>query len=92
MFLMFDIIACSILAGFVLIVIYYLKNKEIPTVRNALLMVIYGQSLVYGMTFVLYGITANTIFFVENRWIIGLGGVALFWIGYECYRTDLYRK
>ena len=89
---MFDIVACSIIFGIVLIIIYGLKIKEIPTIRTALSMLLYGQSFVYGVTFILYGITANIIFFVENRWVMALGGVALIWIGFENYRNDIFKK
>lgn len=89
---MFDIVAWSILIGIVLIIIYGLKIKEIPTTRTALSMLLYGQSFTYGMTFILYGITANDIFFVENRWVMALGGAALIWIGIENYRNDIFKK
>ena len=89
---MIDIIACSILVGIILIAIYSLKVKEFPTTRTALSMLLYGQSFTYGMTFILYGITANDIFFVENRWVMALGGAALIWIGIENYRNDIFKK
>ena len=89
---MFDIVACSIVIGIVLIIIYGLKIKEVPTTKTALSMLLYGQSFTYGMAFVLYGITANNIFYVENRWVMALGGAALIWIGIENYRNDFQKK
>jgi hypothetical protein len=89
---MIDIVACSIVVGILLIIIYSLKVKELPTTRTALSMLLYGQSFTYGMTFILYGITANNIFFVENRWIMAVGGAALIWIGIENYRNDIFKK
>lgn len=85
---MVDIISVTILSGLILILINWIKNRKNPSLPTALAMLLYGQAIVYGTSFILYGITANSYYFVDNRWVIAFGGSALFWIGMENYMKE----
>ena len=86
---MVDIISISILFGIFLVFIYWIKSKKKPPLATALAILLYGQAIVNGTSLILYGITANSLFFVNNRWVIAFGGSALLWIGFDNYMKNL---
>lgn len=58
-------------------------NKRPPDLSKAIQVFISGQSITYGSYFLLYALTADKNYLIDNRWIFGLGGLALFFVGYE---------
>lgn len=90
--MMIDVIAISIIIGIFLILIYWRYTKRTPTIPSVLSMFLYGQSFVYGASFIIYGITGESIYLVDNRWVIAFGGIALVWIGFENYKKDFSEK
>lgn len=84
---MFDLTAVNIISGLVLILFYSLKNKQVPTILTGIPIFLIGPLFVYGVNLILYGITANTIFFINGREIMALSGAAFIYIGYDSYKN-----
>ncbi|CAG1023392.1 hypothetical protein DOJK_02284 [Patescibacteria group bacterium] len=85
---MIDIITVSIVVGVCLIVLLGLKSKKIPTLVSVLTMLLYAQSLVYGIVSVLISIGIDFPL-IEKRWLLAFGGIALIWIAFESLIRDL---
>ena len=88
-----DITTISILFGLVLIIIHIFSSKKNTTLSTALPILLYSQSIVYGLVFVSYSLKLiNPSYLIDNRWIISFGGIALIWIGVENYKNDFFKK
>lgn len=90
---MTDITTINLLCGFILIVISYIisyiKNKEVPDLDTGLAMLLYGQAIISGGSMILYSITVNELFLINNRLILAFGGYALFYMGFDNYRKKM---
>lgn len=84
---MFDLTGVTIVFGFILIIYYILKNKQIPTILTGIPIFLIGPLFVYGICLIIYGITANTNFFINSREIMALSGAAFIYIGYDSYKN-----
>lgn len=82
---MVDIISFSIICGLILIVLYCIKYKEMPRLEAALVLIIGGESMIYGLSLILYTLTENTIFLIDSRVTLTFGGYALIWLGFNAY-------
>ena len=82
---MIDIISFTIVCGLILIVLYCIKYKEKPHLEAALVVIIGGESMIYGLSLILYTLTENTIFLIDSRVTLTFGGYALMWLGFNAY-------
>jgi uncharacterized membrane protein len=88
-----DITTISIIFGLFLVVLHICFSKKITTLSTALPILLYSQSIIYGLIFVSYSLKLiNPTYLVDNRWIIAFGGIALIWIGIENYKNDFFKK
>ena len=84
---MFDLTGVTIVFGLILIIYYILKNKQIPTILTGIPIFLIAPLFVYGISLILYGITASTTFFIDSREIMALSGGAFIYIGYDSYKN-----
>jgi len=87
---MVDITSFAIVCGLILIVLYCIKYKEMPHLEAALVLIIGGESMVFGLSLIAYTLTENTIFLIDSRVTLIFGGYALMWLGFNAY--DKYFK
>lgn len=83
---MVDKISFTIVCGLMLIVLYYIKYKEMPHLEAALVLIIGGESMIYGLSLIAYTLTEKSIYFIDSRLTLTFGGYALVWIGLEAYK------
>ena len=87
-----DIVCIGGCIGIALILLYSLKNKKIPELKEVLLFTLYGQSIVTGVLYFLFGLLGNGTLQLdfEKYRIMGMfAGIALLWIAIEGIRSQI---
>lgn len=86
-----DNVTLSVIVGLTLICIYILIVRKLPDTSKVIYLFIFAQSLTYGSFLILYGITEDVNYLIDNRWTIALGGLALLWVGLEGFIGELQK-
>ncbi len=84
------IIISGIILWLFLIVVYVVKFKKLPNTNNALLIALECQGIPVGFFVFLSSIIGwPQLDYEAYSWVIGIGGIGVFWIALDQLRKEL---
>lgn len=83
------ILPAALVIWFVLVLVYKMIFKKFPTASTALLFGVECSAIPFGIMICIGGFIGwPDLKYEEYRWVIGLGGMAVFWIAFDGLRNE----